>query len=145
MGNLVDYAEHELEIIGMGASSTEENKAMHDHIIHMVKEFSKEGHSGFSASYALGILQKLLAYEPLTPLTGKDDEWFETDIGEDDMKWQNKRCFSVFKTADGQTYDSAAVVYYAKGNREDTYTKGGQRTPITFPYVHTVTYVEDDK
>lgn len=50
MSNLVQYAEKELYLIGMGADSNEENKMMHDHIIHMVEEFSKEGHSGFFRS-----------------------------------------------------------------------------------------------
>jgi len=61
-------------------------------------------------------------YEALTPLTGADDEWLEVQEGvsDDDMKYQNKRCYSVFKGTDGRAYDSNAKVYYAKGNREDT-------------------------
>ncbi|MBI5117611.1 hypothetical protein HZA56_14130 [Candidatus Poribacteria bacterium] len=143
--SLVLFAEQELKLIGMGEDATEENKLMHDDIIEIVKKFADQGHSGFSASYALGILTKLMNYEALTPLTGADDEW--TEIGEgqaqDDMKYQNKRCYSVFKGSDGRAYDSNTKVYYEKGNRSNTYTKGGERTYITFPYTHKVEYVED--
>ncbi len=146
--SLVQFAEDELKRINMGADSDGMNKMMHDHVIHMVEEFSKEGHSGFSASYAISLISKLLNYEALTPLTGEDDEWTLLDErstgGDPDMKWQNKRCFSVFKQADGRSYDSGSKVYYPKGKRSETYTKGGQREYITFPYTHKVEYVEVD-
>lgn len=148
MSSLVDYAEDELQRIGMGKDTTDPmNKAMHDHIIHMVKEFSGEGHSGFSANYAIGILMKLLNYEVLSPLTGADDEWMAVDdsLASVDMMYQNKRCFSVFKQADGRAYDLGSKVYYPKGRREETYTKGGERTYITFPYTHKVEYIEVDE
>lgn len=145
--SLVQFAEDELKIIGMGADAAEENKLMHDDIIEIVKKFADQGHSGFSASYALGILTKLMNYEALTPLTGEDDEWVKIseEMGGGDMEYQNKRCYSVFKGADGRAYDSGAKVYYEKGNRKNTYTKGGQRDYITFPYTHKVEYVEDDE
>ena len=41
----------------------------------MMQEFANEGHSGFSASYAISILTKLMDFKPLSPLTGEDDEW----------------------------------------------------------------------
>ena len=72
--SLVSYAESELDRIGM-TEEDEYNGMMRRHLLHMVKEFSDEGHSGFSASYALQCLKKLLNFKPLSPLTGEDDEW----------------------------------------------------------------------
>ena len=143
MSNLVKFAEDELARIGMGADSSDINKLMHDHIIHMVKEFSKEGHSGFSASYAIGILTKLLNYEPLTPLTGDDDEWMEIEEGMAGRPgvFQNKRCSHVFKE-DGQAYDTEGQIFYPKGRRSDTYTNINSRVPVTFPYTPKREYVE---
>lgn len=140
MANLVSYAERELAHIGMGADTTDEmNKAMHDHIITMVKVFADEGHSGMSAGYALSILRKLLAYEPLTPLTGDDDEWAEVAVG----VFQNKRCSRVFKQADrfdGQAYDIEGKVFVEEGGA--AFTSSDSRVPVTFPYEPKTEYVK---
>jgi len=137
MSNLLSYAESELNRIGMTEDSPDEmNVMMRKHIVHMVKEFSNEGHSGFSGRYALNILTKLLDFKPITPLTGADDEW--NDVGED--YWQNKRCSSVFKKADGTCYDIDGKVFWEwyrdeNGEAVKTYYSGsGCSTPVTFPY-----------
>ena len=75
MTNIETYAIDELTRIGMYGSGDEMNDAMCEHILKMVNVFAEEGHSGFSANYAINILQKLLRFEPLSPLTGEDDEW----------------------------------------------------------------------
>jgi len=67
MSNMVDFAKKEMDIIGL-TEDGDMNGMMRKHILHMVKEFGNEGHSGFSASYALSILQKVLAYKPLSPI-----------------------------------------------------------------------------
>ena len=74
--SLKSHAINELDVIGL-TEDDEMNGEMRKHILHMIEEFSKEGHSGFSASYAVSILSKLLKYEPLSPLTGYDSEWME--------------------------------------------------------------------
>jgi hypothetical protein len=137
MSNLLSYAESELNRIGMTENSPDQmNVEMRKHILHMVQEFSKEGHSGFSGRYALNILIKLLDFKPITPLTGAEDEW--NDVGED--YWQNKRCSSVFKKADGVCYDIDGKVFWEwykdeNGEAVKTYYSGyGCSTPVTFPY-----------
>ena len=137
MSNLLSYAEDELNRIGMTENSPDEmNVEMRKHILHMVQEFSEEGHSGFSGRYALNILTKLLDFKPITPLTGAEDEW--NDVGED--YWQNKRCSSVFKKADGTCYDIDGKVFWEwyrdeNGEAVKTYYSGsGCSTPVIFPY-----------
>jgi hypothetical protein len=137
LSNLLSYAEDELNRIGMTENSPDEmNVEMRKHILHMVQEFSEEGHSGFSGRYALNILTKLLDFKPITPLTGAEDEW--NDVGED--YWQNKRCSSVFKKADGTCYDIDGKVFWEwyrdeNGEAVKTYYSGsGCSTPVIFPY-----------
>jgi len=99
MSNLLEHAKKELAL--MGGADDEMQQAMNEHILKMVQEFGGEGHSGFSASYALGLLEKLLRFKPITPLTGEDSEWNE--VG--DNTFQNNRCSTVFKEGkDGQAY-----------------------------------------
>jgi hypothetical protein len=109
----------------------------------MVEEFSKEGHSGFSASYAISILEKILRFEPLTPLTGEDSEWVEVMKG----VYQNNRCSRVFKK-DGVAQDNEAVVFYDiirddNGKEFKSYfTNWKSQKDVTFPYTPKREYVE---
>lgn len=142
MSNLERHAERELEILGMGPDVEDGmNRAMREHILTMVRTFADGGHSGLSASYALGVLRKVLDFEPVTPLTGEDDEWTELDYG-DDMKAQNNRCGHVYRRADGTAYDSTGRVFrYPDGG---CFTGRGSRVDITFPYTPTREYVDVD-
>ncbi len=110
MSNLVDYAKRELDILNLGNDDrTGEGMDFHmrDHILRMVEMFAEEGHSGFSASYALSILKRVLAYKPITPLTGADDEWNEVGDG----VFQNRRASNVFKEND-QAYWMDGIVFW---------------------------------
>ena len=139
---LLDYAESELNLIGM-TDDGDMNGMMRKHLLHMVKEFADEGHSGFSASYALQCLQKLLKFKPLSPLTGADDEWVKHDYGVEPT-YQNKRLSSVFKDADGNAYNIDGKVFWEwcmpyEGREpqepyKSYYTCRDSRVPVTFPY-----------
>jgi len=139
MSNMVSFAESELDLIGM---KDEEgmNGMMRKHILHMVEEFANEGHSGFSASYALQCLKKLLAYKPLSPLTGEDSEWTEVSEYMGHKCYQNKRYSAVFKDENG-VYNSEGKVFWSWMTDKDTgekfksyYTSRDSRVYITFPY-----------
>ncbi len=138
--SLVEYAESELDRIGM-TDDGDMNGTMRKHLIHMVHEFAEEGHSGFSASYALQCLKKLLNFKPLSPLTGEDDEWTEVSQRSGYPHFQNKRCSTVFKDGkNGQAYDINGKVFWewirdGDGNAyKSYYTCYESRVPVTFPY-----------
>lgn len=135
----IDYAERELDLIGM---NDEEgiNGMMRKHLIHMVEEFAKEGHSGFSASYALSCLKRLLAFKPLSPLTGEEDEWTEVSEHMGHKSYQNKRYSAVFKDETG-TYNIDGKVFWSWFTDKDTgekfksyYTSRDSRVYVEFPY-----------
>lgn len=149
--SLYDFAERELDAIGMN-DGDEMNGAMRKHILYMVSEFSKEGHSGFSAGYAISLLSKLLKYEPLTPLTGEDWEWVEISKemsgSNDGTLYQNARCSHVFKDDNG-AYDIDGKVFYDWYTDEETgekrkshFTNINSRVPVTFPYTPVTVYEE---
>lgn len=139
MTDLRTYAIDELTRIGMYGSGDEMNDAMCDHILKMVDVFAEEGHSGFSAAYAISILQKLLRWEPLSPLTGEDDEW-----NEENGSFQNKRCSRVFKNGkDGQAYDIRGKVFVEPDGV--SYTSRNSWVDIDFPYVPKTEYVNVEK
>lgn len=123
----------------MPESDDEMQNMMRAHLIRMGQLFAAEGHSGFSASYALAALEKLLNFEPLGPLTGEPDEWAWLDYG-DEMKAQNKRCGHVFMRADGTAYDSEGRIFREPGGA--CFTSKGSAVDITFPYTPTREYVD---
>lgn len=65
----------------------------------IAKQFSKQGHSGMSAEITLDLIRKLCSHQPISPLTGEDDEWndSEFDCGGHSYHLQNKRNSHVFK------------------------------------------------
>lgn len=134
--NLEIFAENELNII-LSKCEDEEAIEMQRHInndiMQMVQVFADQGHSGFSANYAINLLQKLLRYEPITPLTGADEEWTKLDYN-DDTTYQNKRCPRIFKNADGKAYDVEGKIFSDDGGKS-WYTCKDSRVYIEFPYV----------
>jgi len=145
--SIYDHAERELDLIGM-TDGGDMNGMMRKHILHMIEEFAKEGHSGFSASYAIQCLEKLLRFEPLSPLTGEDWEWFDVAEMSSGPLWQNSRCSRVFKDENG-AYDINGKVFWEWYTDPETgekhkshFTSKDSRVPVTFPYIPTTVYEE---
>ena len=132
--NIVEHIKRE-----MPESDEPMQAMMRSHLIRMGQLFSIEGHSGFSSSYAVSALEKLLRLEPLGPLTGEPDEWTWLDYG-DEMKAQNKRCGHVFMRADGTAYDIEGRIFREPDGL--CFTGKGSSVDITFPYTPTREYVD---
>lgn len=124
--SLVEYAKSELAKIGRDEEGLQD--LINKNILDIVEMFSEQGHSGFSAGYALSVLERLLRYKPLTPLTGEPDEWNDTGHGSK----QNKRCFSVFLDGD-KAHDNDAIIVSDNGGIT-WFTSGRFRKEVTFPY-----------
>lgn len=136
---LYEHAKRELDYIGMTEHGDEMNVEMRNHILTMVSTFAKEGHSGFSASYAIGLLEKILRFEPLSPLRGTDDEWILiSERTEDGKLYQNNRCSRVFKN-DHESYDIEGKVFV---DEIGSYTNINSHVSITFPYTPKTEYVQ---
>lgn len=133
-GNLLAHADLELP-----KADDEMQSLMNTQLKELILVFSTHGHSGFSASYAVSALEKLLRFKPLGPLTGDDSEWTEVYDG----VFQNKRCSHVFKQADrfnGQAYDINGRVFREPSGA--CFTSGDSFVPITFPYTPSTEYVD---
>lgn len=163
MSNLEAFAKEELKRAGHFDEDGLYGGMLGDAVMNMVKVFADEGHSGFSASIAISLFSKVARFEPLTPLTGDDDEWMEVSGGfeafpitEPDEEaqeiidaineprrerlWQNKRCSHVFKGEDGQAYDIEGRIFREPSGA--CFTGRDSRVPVTFPYTPTREYVD---
>jgi hypothetical protein len=142
MRNLIDHAKNEFIAAGYKPIEQEEpgpNKWIQENIIELLEVFSKQGHSGLSAMYCIGMFERLAKFEPLVPLTGKDEEWME--VG--DNIFQNKRCLHVFKQKDrfnGQAYDINGRIFRDPNGL--CYTSSDSCVPVTFPYTPQSEYVD---
>lgn len=137
--NLMAHAKRELALLRGPDFDPVEDGGMQDEIerciLDMVRVFSEQGHSGSSAAYTIGCIEKLLRFEPVTPLTGADDEWVEVGHGLE----QNSRCGHVFRE-NGEAYDIEGRVFREPDG--GAYTSRDSRVPVTFPYTPTTEYID---
>lgn len=134
-GNLEAYAESELRRAGLFDKDSDYGGMMGEAVLRMVRDFSDEGHSGFSAGMAQHLFKTVAAFKPLSPLTGADDEWHEVSPG----VFQNVRCSRVFKDETG-AYDIDGRVF--RESNGCCYTSRDSRVYVTFPYTPVTEYVD---
>jgi hypothetical protein len=145
MSNLRDHAVLELQMQGFykdlkeGDPSDEMTKMARENVLELLDVFDKQGHSGMSAPWIVGMFTKLAKFEPLGPLTGVDAEWTEVAQEDGEPLWQNKRCSHVFKTP-YVAYDINGRVF--RDPDGSTYPNRDSRVEIKFPYTPKVEYVD---
>ena len=147
MSALMEHAKNELRAAGYNIpenneeefikvlsddESDELNNMAVDSVLELLDVFSKQGHSGFSASYVREVFNKLAQYEPLSPLTGEDWEWVDRSDMSQEPTWQNKRCSRVFKREDGTAYDIYGKVFVDPNG--SSYSSSDSLVDVEFPY-----------
>ena len=130
---LVSKAKQEFQLLGWENSDDEMQKLACENVIELLETFSKQGHSGFSAMYILDIFEKLVRHEPLTALTGSEEEWEDlSSFGSPEPVFQNRRFSEVFKRQDGSSYWIHGKVFRLPDGT--TYTNKNSCVDITFPW-----------
>jgi hypothetical protein len=137
---LVTHAKDELTRAGLFDKDSDYGGMLGKAALGLVKTFAAQGHSGMSAALVTELATRLFQYEPLTPLTGADDEWVDVSDVSGDPWWQNKRCHRVFKGADGKAYDVEGRIF--RDPDGSTWVNGDSRVPVEFPYMPTQEYVD---
>lgn len=100
MSNLVTHARRELVLIG-------EDPETIDGLLKVIQAFADMGHSGGSASIAIPMINALLQFKNLSPLTDDPGEWVHHTAeqwGEPGGVWQNKRNGEAFSNDGGYNY-----------------------------------------
>lgn len=130
--SFLDFARNEIEKAGLFSKEKDFYGGMTGKaLMELCEVFSKQNHSGMSASIVVSLFKRLTEWMPLSPLTGEEDEWIE--VGS--KVYQNKRCPSVFK--EGKTGKAYQHDYYIFIDNEGrTYTSKDSRKYIDkFPYM----------
>lgn len=100
MSNLVGHAKKELELIG-------EEPEIVEGYLRVVQAYADMNHSGGSHMVASAVLERLLHFKNLSPLTDDPDEWIfhnKHRYGSSENLWQNKRDSEAFSLDGGKTY-----------------------------------------
>lgn len=156
MTNSESHAKRELEILAK-TSPDALIIPFTNEILALCEAFGKSGQSGGSAPYTAsaisGAIKKLMMFETITPLTGENEEWVNTDTNNGNGPiFQNKRDSRVFKDGkEGKPYFIDAVVF--DGNISQKFTTNGLVLPNNdkigstqyikkFPFVPKTFYIE---
>ena len=149
--NLVEFAKMELDRILKGcedADGLEMQKQINHDILQIIQTFAEQGHTGFTGNYVLNIIERLLRYQPLSELTGDEDEWIDTsEYGSEITTYQNKRCPAIFKDKDGRAYNVEGKVFSEDGGKT-WFTSKESKVYIEFPYtvpMHAERIILDNK
>jgi hypothetical protein len=94
--SLIKHAKRELELAGLFDKDSDYDGEIGKAVMQLIRVFSKQGHSGFSAGMTLSIFNKVASYKTLTPITGNPEEWMNVSEVSGEPMWQSTRCPSVF-------------------------------------------------
>jgi len=85
-------------------------------------------------------VHKVIRFEPLSPLTGEDDEWIDQSGPTGSPMFQNRRCMTIFKegsNAQAWHIERVLFAYPSKsftGWHQVSRTRELSSRPVTFPY-----------
>jgi len=140
-GAYLSYAKKELSLYFKDDISLEDNESeiiklnfeyaymMTNNILDTLHKIREQGHSGSSIHHFLRLLTRLAKFEPLTPLTGEDDEWMNVGDG----YYQNVRCSNIFKKDGEPAYTIDGIVFEDEDGCR--FTNSESRVAIEFPYL----------
>lgn len=139
-----EWAEVELKRLEEGCEGNEDGLGMQkmvtECVLELLRVFRRQGHSGFSASYVCGCFDRLVAFKPLSALTGEEDEWGDKVSHPDGTFFQqNKRCSSVFRdNGDNATAIDVDAVSFSDNGGVTFFSNGKLRKKygdtVRFPY-----------
>lgn len=104
MSQLTQYAKDELTRAGLFGKDSDYGGMLGTAALEIIEVFAKQGHSGLSASMVTQLVEKLMRFQPLTPLTYAPDEWNDVSAESGTPMWQNRRKSTTFSTDGGKTH-----------------------------------------
>lgn len=126
MSNIHSHAKREFDILSKLATDPNDRpiiEEFREEILALCEKFGNSGQSGGSAPYTANAIsqaiKKLCLFEPITPITGFDEEWVNvSEYGNktDSTLYQNNRESGIFKENGKAHYLDAIVWKDTKGH-----------------------------
>lgn len=128
--NLVQHAERELRLAGLFDKGSDYDGMLADAVLDLVRVFSLQGHSGFSAKLTLKYFGIVADFKTLTPISNNPEEWGDVYNSNGRPCWQNKRDSRCFSHNGGKTWhniDDCVWIYETpNGSRWQAKSKGNK-------------------
>lgn len=138
MSYMIEHAKREFALAINGEMS-EEQKMLLANIIELMNTFNNQGHSMQSAPEVIRMFAKLAMFEPITALTGDDNEWKHVAAGvRQNIRFP--RVFSRLEAGGWRAYDSAGKVFRDKEGV--CYNSSKSMVPVEFPYTPVTEYID---
>ena len=127
------------------------NDIVRKDVLELLKVFSKQGQSGFSAPYVINLFSKLAKFEALAPIEDVEEHWMNVD---DRGTFQHRRCGGLFKKADGKCHYIDAVIWKTptgscfggsamfNGTLIELHTKIRSSLNVKFPFTPKTFYID---
>src|SRR5574344_1959656 len=97
---------------------------MNNDVMELLKIFEEQGHSGFSASWAIRLFSNLAKCKLITEIEDNPEDW--------DEDGQHKYIPSVFKREDGTCYYLYGT-YFAEPDSDNFFTCKESKSDVKFP------------
>jgi hypothetical protein len=134
MSNLILHLERELRCAGLLSGTNPREDKLVDDLRGIIKVIEAQDHSGGSLFTTLQFIDRLINLKPLTPLTGRPDEWDVVEADDTVVKI-NKRCPTVMVLKDGSVVDVGMHPVYIDPDGLATTRSDGPLPPVAFPYM----------
>ena len=102
----------------------EMQEMMNNDVLELLKVFSEQGHSGFSAPIATRLFYKLANHKLITEVEDNPDDW--------DENGQHKYLSSIFKRSDGTCYYIYGKLFAEPGS-DRFFCSKSSNVDVTFP------------
>ena len=124
---MIEFAKWQLDKL-LEKCTDEDSKTMqnmmNNDVLELLKVFSVQGHSGFSAPIAIRLFSKLANHKLITEVEDNPDDW--------DDNGQHKYITSIFKRDDGTCYYMYGRLF-AEPNSDNFFYNKASNVDITFP------------
>jgi len=129
---VLEVAKKELKLAGLYDKDSDYNGMVGEAVEELFTLFCNQHHSGMSARFVADIFNRLARDLPLSPLSGKEDEWVH--VAEQPDLYQNNRCSAVFTNdiSSGKGFYIDGIVFYDKGSSNGFQTYDS-RVDVEFP------------
>ena len=116
--SLIEHAEYELNKAGLTDNPNPEARKVATDTMALVKRFDKQKHTQKTAQWVVQFFTDLVNFIPLTTITDDPEEWEKFEIEQTNketqekttvVRWQSRRCPSVFSEDEGKTWTEMAT------------------------------------
>lgn len=108
--NYIKYAINEFNIAYEDWKEDEMQNLMCNQVLELLSVLDTHGDSGFSIQYKLSLLNKLIRFQPIKPLTFKENEWRTDIIDSFDNSRQNIRDSRYFLYLNGDIHYNDDII-----------------------------------